>query len=132
MTLIKANPEAEVSQSFEAVKPGPYRMRIRAVKNRNPEKNDLEIELEHTIPVTELCGVGGDAIKGQPQRVFDYIMLAADKQWKLRALVESTGLPWGDVDDSEFQGKEVDVTLKIEEYNGEQRNKAGRYIVKKG
>ena len=132
MGRINVNPEAEVSTGFEAVKAGTYRMRIKEVIDRNPEKNDLRIVLEHTTPAVELYGISGEPLKGQPSSVFDYIMLDPAKQWKLRALTEAVGLPWEDYDPIvELTGREVDVILKLEEYNGEQNNKVNRYIVPK-
>lgn len=130
--LIKVNPQAEASANFETVKAGTYRMRVKAIKDRNPEKNDLEVQLEHTLTASELLGVSGAPLKGVPGTVFDYVMLAEDKQWKLRALTEAAGLPWGDFDPTiDLQGRELDVTLKVEMYEGEPRNKVGRYVVPK-
>ncbi len=130
--LIKVNPAAEVSAGFEAVKATTYRMRIKEVTDRNPDKNDLEVKLEHTTPASELVGVAGLPLKGQAGQVFDYIMLAEDKQWKLRAITEAAGLPWGDYDPViDLPGREVDVALKVEMYEGEARNKVGRYVVPK-
>ena len=132
MALIKANPEAEISTGFEEVRPGTYRMRIDTVEDRNPQKNDLKIRLVHTTPATELCGLTGEPLKGQPSSLFDYIMLASDKQWKLRTLTEAAGLPWTDYDPiADLPGKEVDVVIKLEPYEGEQRNKVARYVVPK-
>ena len=130
--LIRVNPAAEVSTGFEAVKTGNYRMRIKQVTDRNPEKNDLEVVLEHTLTAAELAGTAGLPLKGQPSGVYDYIMLAEDKQWKLRAITEAAGLPWGDYDPViDLPGREVDVVLKTEPYEGELRNKVGRYVVPK-
>jgi len=130
--LIKVNVNAEVSAGFEAVKTGNYRMRVKQVTDRNPEKNDLEVVLEHTLTPTELAGTAGQPLKGQPSGVYDYITLADDKQWKLRAITEAAGLPWGDYDPViDLPGREVEVTLKTKPYEGELRNKVGRYIVPK-
>ena len=132
MSLIKANPEAEVRAGFEAVKAGTYPMRVKEVKDRNPEKNDLEVQLEHITPPEQLVGTAGEPLKGQPSGVFDYIMLADDKQWKLRQITEAAGLPWVDYDPVvELQGRELEVVLKTEDYQGELRNKVGRYVVPK-
>ncbi len=133
MALINPNPNAEVSTGFTPVKAGTYRMRIKEVTDRNPEKNDLRVVLEHVAPAAELSGIDGEALKGQPGSCFDYIMLDYEKQWKLRQITEAAGLPWGPEYDPvvELQGRELDVIIKLEEYNGEQRNKVTRYVVPK-
>lgn len=132
MALIKTNPEAEVSLGFSAVKAGTYRMRIVEVRDRNPEKNDLEIKLAFVQPASELLGVDNMPLKGQAGNLFDYIMLAADKQWKFRAITEAAGLLWNDYDPVvDLPQCEVDAVVKVELYEGEQRNKIARYIVPK-
>lgn len=130
MGILRVNPDAEISVGFETIRPGTYRMRIVEVVDRNPEKNDLKITLEHVNP--------GDCInlEGQPAKavgkLFDYVQLAADKQWKLRTLTEACGLPWSDFDPvADLPQREVDVQVKLEPYEGEQRNKVARYVVKK-
>ena len=128
--IVNVNPDAEVSVGFEAVKPGTYPVRITEIKDRNPEKNDLEVTLEHTTPKESLLGLTDDVLKGQASRLKDYIMLAPEKHWKLRAITEAAGLPWQDYDpETELLGREINVVIKLEEYMGEQRNKVARYIV---
>lgn len=130
MALLNVNPAAEVSQ-FEFVKAGTYPMRITKVVDRNPGKNDLEVTLEHTTPPSELYNIQGNPLKGKPSSLKDYVMLAFDKQWKLRMLVESAGMEWGDLDPVvDLLGKEVQVVVKIDTYEGEQKNKVGRYVTK--
>ncbi len=130
--IISVNPEAEVSANFAAVKAGTYAVRIKSVEDRNPEKNDLKVQYEHVTPVSELCGLDGGQLKGVPSGLTDYIMLADDKQWKLRTLTEACGLPWENYDPTtELNGKEVEVVVKLEEYQGEQRNKIARYVIPK-
>lgn len=135
MALLNVNPEAEVSAGFEAVQPGPYRVRIKAdgVVDRNTTesgKNDLEVTFEHVLTPAELVNTAGQPLKGQPGMLRDYIMLAADKQWKLRGLTEACGLPWEDYDPiADLPGREVDVIIKNEPYEGEMRNKIARYVV---
>lgn len=131
--LIHANPAAEASKEFEAVKPGTYVLRIKEVKDRNSEgKNDLEVSMEHTTPNAELIGLNNEPIKGIPQGLFDYVMLADDKQWKLRQITEAAGLAWTDYDPVvDLQGKEVTVVLKNEMYEGQMKNKVVRYVLPK-
>jgi hypothetical protein len=129
--LVNVNPSVEVKSGFETVKPGTYRMRIKSVEDRNPEKNDLKVTLEFTDPST-LLGLDGQALKGQAGSLFDYVMLDNDKQWKLRMITEAAGLPWANYDPVvELPGRELDVAVKTEAYEGEQRNKVGRYVVPK-
>lgn len=131
MGAFNANPQAEVSAGFEAVKAGTYRMRVKECKDRSSEgKQDYEVKLEHTLPKEELVGVEGSPLKGMPSTVYDYLMTAPDKQWKLRSITEAAGLPWQDYDPvTELIGRELDVVVKVEPYNGENRNKVARYVV---
>jgi hypothetical protein len=132
MALINVNPAAEVKTGFEAVKPGTYRMRIKEVIDRNPEKNDLKVVLEFTSPVAELYGVDNQPLKGSAGSLFDYIMLDMEKQWKLRQFTEAVGLPWAAYDPiAELPGRELDVVVKTEVYEGETRNKVSRYVIAK-
>lgn len=132
MGMLNVNPDAEVRTGFEPVKPGTYRMRIKEVTDRNPEKNDLRLVLEHVTPSSELLGLNDEPLKGQAGSCFDYIMLDYDKQWKLRQVVEAAGLPWGNFDPAvDLVGLELDVVIKNEVYEGEQRNKVARYVVPK-
>jgi hypothetical protein len=42
-------------------------------------------------------------------------------------------MPWADYDPCvELIGKELDVVVKVEPYEGEDRNKVARYVVQKG
>lgn len=129
MALINANPDAELKPEFEAVQAGKYRMRIKTVEDRNPEKNDLKMTLEFVDPAMNLTNLAGQPCKAVGN-LFDYVMLAEDKQWKLRQLTESAGLPWGSYDPVvDLPGKELEVQIKLEAYEGEQKNKVARYIV---
>ena len=134
MARLTVNQAAEVSTSFEAVRPGTYRMRIKDVVDRNnltPSKNDLKVTLEYVDP-TSLVGITGEALKGSAGNLFDYVMLDFEKQWKLRQVVEACGLPWGDLDPgTDLKGQECDVIVKTEAYEGEMRNKVNRYVVAK-
>lgn len=130
MGLINVNPEAEVSTGFEVVKATTYPVRIKEVTDRNPEKNDLKVVMEHITPASELVNPQGEPLKGQAGSLYDYVMLAADKQWKLRAITEAAGLEWSDYDPVvDLPGREVTVVVKTDPYEGELRNKVARYVV---
>jgi hypothetical protein len=128
MGMIRVNPEAEVKAGFAPVKAGTYAMRIKEITDRNPEKNDLKVVLEFVAPASELIGLDNEPLKGSAGSLFDYIMLDFDKQWKLRMITEAAGLPWGNFDPMDLQGKELNVVVKLETYEGEQRNKVARYV----
>ena len=67
-----------------------------------------------------------------PGNVFDngLVTSPADKQGRLRNFVEACGKTWGEVSDTDaLLGAEIDVKLKLDEYNGEQSNKVARYLV---
>jgi hypothetical protein len=71
-------------------------------------------------------------LKGLAGGIFDYIPLADDKQWKLRTITEAAGLPWGDYDpEVDLPGREITVVVKVEQYEGEWKNKVGRYVIPK-
>ena len=129
--IVNVNPNAEVSTGFSPVKAGTYPMRIVDVVDRYSDgKNDLKVTLEHITQADQLLGVDNAELKGQPARVFDYVMLDPEKQWKLRSITESAGLPWEDYDPVvDLKGKEVEVILKLETYEGNQSNKVNRYVV---
>ena len=119
MARFTANPDAEVSVGFSAVKAGTYQMRITDVVDRNPEgKNDIQVKLEFVQPASELFGVDNLPLKGQASSIFDYISLdgspdpksGRSRQWKLRTLTGAVGLPWGDYDTEELRGREVTVS----------------------
>lgn len=129
MGMVNVNPEAELRPEFETVKAGTYAMRIKAVKDRNPEKNDLEVQLEHVDVPANLTNLRGEPCKAVGG-VFDYIPLAHDKQWKLRQVTQAAGLPWQSYDPvTELLGRELQVVIKLDLFEGEQRNKVARYVV---
>ena len=134
MAILRVNPDAEVSVGFPTFQAGTYSMRITKVEDRNPAKNDLKITLAYTDP-SQLIQLDGTAFTGNLDAagsLFDYVMLAEDKQWKLRTLTEAVGLPWGDYDPCvDLDGRDVVVQVKLEEYQGEQKNKVGRYVIPK-
>lgn len=131
MGIINVNPEAEVKAGFAPVKAGTYQMRIKEVTNRNPEKNDLKVVFEFVQPANELIGLDNEPLKGNAGSLFDYVMLDMDKQWKLRMLAEAAGMPWTNFDEQDLVGRELLVTVKLELYEGEQRNKVARYVIPK-
>jgi len=133
MALLNVNPDAELRPEFEVVKAGTYAMRIKGVEETTSQKGAqmLKLNLEFIDPAGTLTNLAGDPCKAVGQ-LFDYVMLAADMQWKLRQLTEAAGLPWTDYDPIiDLPGKEVQVAVKLEAYEGEQRNKIARYVIPK-
>lgn len=124
---VTVNPDVQ-NTSFESVKAGTYLVTIKEIKDRNPAKNDLEIRYEHVAQASELPGLDGEPIKGQPSGLYDYVMLAPDKQWKLRQLVEAAGLMWNDFDTDDLVGTEVMVQIIEDNYQGSIKNKIKRYV----
>lgn len=133
MGTFKANPNAEVSAGFEAVRPGTYRMRIKSVEDRvSIGKTDYKVSLEHVASKDELVNKDGEALKGLPQNVFTYLPYDAERQGMLKAATLACGIAWGDYDPTvDLIGKECDVVLKIEPYNGVDGNKVARFVVPK-
>ena len=133
MGMFKVNPAAEASVGFPTFKAGVYAVRITKVEDRNPQKNDLKVTFAYTNP-TQLIQIDEQPFTGSLDAagsLFDYVMLAEDKQWKLRSLVEACGLVWADLDPQDLVGKELDVKVGLEEYQGDQKNKLNRYVIKK-
>lgn len=134
MGILHVNPAAEAKSDFPTFQPGMYRMRIKEVQDRSPEKQDYKITLEFA-DVTQLVKLDGAPYTGSAEgagNLFDYVMQDAEKQWKLRQLTEAAGLPWSDYDPTvELVGKEVEVKVGTEEYQGELKNKIKRYVLPK-
>lgn len=132
--MFKVNPDAEVKSGFPTFKPGTYTMRIKAVVDRSPEKNDFKVTLEFA-DVSQLITLDGQQFNGSVEgagNLFDYVMQDPEKQWKLRQLTEAAGLPWSDFDPTvDLIGREVQVVVKTEAYEGEQKNKVARYVLPK-
>lgn len=141
MGMLKVNPQAEASTQFPTFQPGTYRMRVKEVRDReeNPQegkepKPDYMVSLEYVDP-SQLVLLDGTPYNGSLDAtgtLFDYVMKDPEKQWKLRQITEAAGLPWEDYDPCVgLLGKELDVKVKTEVYEGEQRNKVSRYIIPK-
>ncbi len=141
MAILKVNPEAESKSDFPTFQPGTYRMRIKAVQDRatNPDqgkeaKQDYKLTLEY-VDATQLILENGTAYTGTLEgagSLFDYVMQDPNQQWKLRQLTEAAGLPWVDYDPTvDLIGREIDVKVKTEMYEGEKKNKVGRYVLPK-
>ena len=131
MALINVNMDAELKPQFETVQAGSYNMRIKEAEDYTSQKGTemIKLTLEFVEPPMNLTNLEGQPCKAVGN-IFDYIMLDADKQWKLRQLTEAVGLPWGNYDPiAELPQKEVKVQLKLEAYEGNQTNKVGRYII---
>ena len=132
MPRISVNPEAEVSQ-FNPVKAGVYKMRVTGSEQKKSQAgNDyIEWQMKFVSSADELKGIDNQPLKGQPSNVRLRTMLSPELQWKLRALVESALGEWRDFDEDELYGKEVEVKIEEEEYEGTIRNTAGRVLVPK-
>lgn len=136
MSLIKVNPNVEADAGFDIVKPGVYQMRIEAGKNF-PAVQEFTAQSGNTclkvrlsfVPGQILTNLRGDEAKNAGA-IFDSSLVTSppEKQAKLRSLVEACGLPWGDFDFNELIGRELSVSLKVEEYKGNPNNSVDRYL----
>lgn len=138
MARIQTNPAAEADASFDIAAPGVYRLRIQGSANmaavtefdskKTPGNRGIKIRLVYVDPTSITTD------KGQPARnlgsiIDNSVLIApAEKQGKLRSLVEACGLPWSDFDTDQLVGLEVEAKVDIEEYNGEKKNVVKRYI----
>lgn len=135
MGILQVNPAAEAGSDFPTFQPGVYRMRIVEVTDRSIEgKADYKVKLSFADQ-SQLVLLTGQAYAGSLEgagSLFDYVMQAPDKQWKLRQLTEACGLPWEAQDFTQsLVGREVDVKVKTEKYEGEDKNKVARYVAAK-
>lgn len=141
MAVLNVNPKAESKSEFPVFAPGTYRMRIKDVKDRSetPDegkepKPDYKLTLEYVDP-SQLVTIDGKPFTGSLDgagNLFDYVMQDPEKQWKLRQLADAAGLSWENQDFTQtLLGRELDVKVKTEIYEGEQKNKVGRYIIPK-
>lgn len=138
MTRITANPQADADAGFDIAAPGIYAMRIEGSKNL-PAVSEFDSKTTIGNKGLKIRLVFADpsavnTMQGQPAKnlgsIIDNSILIhpAEKQGKLRSLVEACGLPWGDFDTEQLVGQEVQVKVEVEEYKGEQKNVARRYL----
>jgi len=130
MPQFNPNPEAEANAAFDVIQPGTYKMRVEEISEFVSSKgnNCLKVRLAYVDPSSAVKLDGTPA--SNPGNIFDNgLTTDSDKQGRLRNFVEACGKAWGDVSDTdELIGSEVDVKIKIDEYNGEQSNKVARYL----
>ena len=125
------NPEAEASASFDTVKPGTYAMRIKDVTEFVAKSGNTcwRVQSEYIDPSNLEKLDGGMA--ANPGTLLDSGFVVSDpsKQGKLRSLWEACALDWADAGDSDLLvGAELDIKVGLEEYQGETKNVAKRYL----
>lgn len=130
MPKFTPNPEAESKASFDVVQPGTYKMRVAEITEFTSAKgnNCLKVTLEYVDP-SSLNKIDGTPA-ASPGNVFDNgLVTNAESQGRLRNFVEACGQNWGEIDDTDgLIGSEIDVKVKLDEYQGEQSNKVARYL----
>jgi hypothetical protein len=131
MAKLNANPEVEANVTFDVIKPGEYTMRVEEITEFVSQNSG------NTCWKTKLSfAAGQDFVKldGTPAKnvgvIFDnsLVVAPADKQGKLRSFVEALGRNWEDMESEELIGLECIVKVGLEEYKGEQKNVAKRYL----
>jgi len=136
MPHITVNPQAEADAGFEIAQPGVYRMRIEgatnfpAVQEFTSAKGNtcLKVRMVFADP-TSVTTDKNTVAKNLGSIVDSGLVVApAEKQGKLRSLVEACSLPWADFDTDQLVGKELQAKVAIEEYNGTKRNNITRYL----
>lgn len=105
-------------RDFEQPKPGLYEMEIKEANPRTEDgKNDIELVLEVTKGNDEFVG----------SRVWTYIGLGENTQWKLAELTDALGMPEdGTIDTDKLIGKKMKVKINPDSWNGEYRARVGR------
>lgn len=131
MARLNANPSVEANVAFDVVAPGEYVMRVEEVTefvSQNSGNTCWKVRFSYAEP-SSICKVNGDPAKNVGG-LFDsgLVISPAEKQGKLRSLVEALGLRWSDLDSDDLVGKECIVKVKLEEYQGEQKNGVARYL----
>ena len=122
---ISVNPDTE-SSGFGYVEPGPYRLRVVKLEQRKGKKAAyLNWELEFVDQ-----NVKSTDGKSTPGHIFENTTLSTEKnaQFMLRNMVEGLRLSWADFDTESAIGLEMDVQLKVREYEGKFSNEIGRVI----
>ena len=140
MSLISPNPNAEVNLAFDIAKPGQYRLRIEGSPNMpgvsdpvpsksTPGNMVMKVRLVFADP-TAVYTLKDEMAKNLGSIIDNSLITEpAEKQGKLRSLVESAGLVWNEFTDTQLLvGKEVTAIIAVEEYNGEQKNTVKRYL----
>ena len=132
MPSLTPNTNVEASVAFDVVKPGTYRMRIDSVDEFTAQSGNTcwRIRFVYVDP-TSLEKLDGTGLANNPGSLLDsgFVVIPTEKQGKLRGLVEAVGLTWAEMTDSDvLLGKEVDVKVGTEEYNGETVNRTKRYL----
>lgn len=138
MARITANPQADVDAGFDIAQPGVYPMRIEGSPNmpavsefdskKTPGNKGIKIRLVFADP-TAVMKEDGTPAKHLGSIIDNSVLTSpAEKQGKLRSLVEAAGLPWTDFDTEDLVGKEVMVKVEVEIYNGDKKNTARRYV----
>ncbi len=131
------NPNAEASASFDVVKPGIYKMRIEGSENFPAISEFTSKEGNPCLKARFVFADRGSLSKldgspaNNPGAVIDAgLSLLPEKQGKLRSLVEACGLSWGSFSGNtdELLGKELDVKIKTDTYEGEIKNSIARYM----
>jgi len=133
MAKLNANPNVEASASFDIVKPGVYRMRVKEVTEFTAASGSTCWRLRAEYAQPEQCEKLDGAPANNPGTVLDsgLVIAPAEKQGKLRGMVEACGKQWGDLDSDDLVGLEFDAKIDTEEYNGELKNVIRRYLKQK-
>ena len=133
MAKLNANPNVEVNASFDVVKPGVYKMRVKEITEFTAASGSTCWRLR-----AEYADLGNlDKIDGSPASnpgtILDsgLVIAPADKQGKLRSMVEACGKQWADLDSDDLVGLEFDAKVDTEEYNGDLKNVIKRYLKQK-
>jgi hypothetical protein len=134
---IVPNPAAEVDAGFDLAKPGNYKLRIEGSANFQAVSEFTSKSGNQCIKIRLVFAdpTGVYTLKNEPAKNLGSIIDAslvispADKQGKLRSLVESAGLVWANFTNTDMLvGCEVNATVAIEDYNGAQKNVVKRYL----
>ena len=138
--MFSPNPNAEANLAFDIAKPGQYRLRIEGSTNMpgvsdpipsksTPGNMVMKVRLVFADP-TAVYTLKDEVAKNLGSIIDNSLVTQpAEKQGKLRSLVESGGIVWADFTDTQMlMGKEVTAVLGVEEYNGDQKNTVKRYL----
>lgn len=135
MPRLTANPNAEVNSGFDVVKPCVTRLRVKSVEEvaSKSSSNTLWKFTWEFVDPTSLDKLDGSGQAKNPGTLIDnsLVINPAEKQGKLRGLVEALGRTWEDLDSDSLVGLELDAKIGTEEYNGEPKNKIVRYLKQK-
>ena len=108
-------------KSFEAVPAGSYHVQVTSfTEETSKTSGNPMLKLELTIQTGEFTG----------QKVFTNLSLQPQALWKLKSFLDAVGMETEgavDIDTNAVLGRELSVSVTVEEYEGKNNNKVDKF-----